>query len=128
MTAGFVVGDQHQVVGQRHLAAVAHDLGWWSADAFLTFACKRNDVTRLNAGTGDAFDSDYDRNDLSARFVGGSTDFSVAVAGDDCGSVFYGAGLAALVNDRTAFNLGYFGETSDDDQIDTLRLTVRLSF
>lgn len=66
--------------------------------------------------------------DLSARFVGGSTGFTVATADNEGGSVYYGAGLTALVNHRTALDLDYFGETSDDNQIDTLRLTLRLAF
>ena len=69
-----------------------------------------------------------DGNDLSARFVGGSTAFTVAAAADDGGSVFYGAGLTALFNERTALDLGYLGETTDNNQIDTLRLTLRLTF
>ena len=69
-----------------------------------------------------------DDNDLSARFVGGSTGFTLAAAGNDGDSVFYGAGLTALVNDRTALDLDYFGETSDDNQIDTLRLSLRFTF
>ncbi len=66
--------------------------------------------------------------DLNARFVGGGNGFTLAAAGRDEDSIYYTAGLTALINDDTSLDLSYFGETSDDQQTDAVRLALRFDF
>ena len=65
---------------------------------------------------------------LQARFVGGASPFTVAAAGPARDSVYYAAGVTALLNHRTTLDLGYAGETANDQQTHALRLGLRLTF
>ncbi len=66
-----------------------------------------------------------DGENLGARFVGGTTSFTLATASGSGDSIFYGGGVTALLNERTSLDLGYQGETFEDSQ--THALTVRLT-
>ena len=69
-----------------------------------------------------------DAGTLTARFVGGSSPFTLATAGRDDDSLYYGAGLTALIQNNTALDLTYSGETFNDGQTHALRLALRINF
>ncbi len=70
-----------------------------------------------------------DDDSLSATFVGGSNPFAVNVGSGSGGSVYYGAGLVALINANTSLDMTYLGQSyANDGQTDAFRLALRVDF
>ena len=83
-------------------------------------------VPHANVGWAHEYLDDHDT--LTARFVGGNSPFTLATAGRDDDSIYYGAGVTALLSDNASLDLGYLGETFGDGQTHALRLALRLDF
>ena len=69
-----------------------------------------------------------DEQTISARFVGGGSGFTVAQAARDRDSLYYEAGVTALLSPAASLDLGYLGESSSGGRTDAVRLTLRLAF
>jgi outer membrane autotransporter protein len=79
-------------------------------------------------GAGWAHEYLNDGENLSARFIGGTSPFMIATAGGDRDNLFYGAGVSALLNDGITLSIGYQGETSSHEQVHSVAANLSWVF